>query len=247
MRANLRPPARQHGQAAVEFIVIAPLLLFFCLGILQFALLYQAKATLDYATLQAAREGAVNHGSLESMRIGLARGLAPLYARAADADGSQAAFDKARADVRAHSVITLVSPTPAMLRDFGQPVGYDGKTFTEIANDTLYYRNTRAGRESGVNIQDANLLKIRALYCYDMYVPLANKVFYYVANVIGNIGSGGILTREPAEPGDPYGRPANPDSPCLVKLEDGIETGRWPLALESEALVRMQSPFRGGK
>lgn len=57
MRANLRPPARQHGQAAVEFIVIAPLLLFFCLGILQFALLYQAKATLDYATLQAAREG----------------------------------------------------------------------------------------------------------------------------------------------------------------------------------------------
>ena len=182
--------------------MIAPLLLFFCTGILQFALLYgpRRRSTTPPCRLRAR---AVNHGSLESMRIGPARGMAPLYARSADADGSRAAFDKARADVRAHSVITLVSPTPAMLRDFGQPVGYDGTTFTEIANDTLYYRNTRAGRESGVNIQDANLLKIRALYCYDMYVPLANKVFYYVANVIGNIGSGGILTREPAEPGDP--------------------------------------------
>ncbi len=241
------PAWRQRGQAATEFLVIAPLLLFFCLGIIQFALLYQAKATLDQATLQAARDGAVNHGSKASMMDGLVRGLTPLYAHTADAGGSRAAFDKATTDVRRRSVITVVSPTPAMMRDFGRQMTYEGDTFTEIANDTLIYRNTLPGEESGVNIQDANLLKIRALYCYDMYVPLANKVIYYVANIIGNIGTGGILTREPVDTNDPYGKPVNPASTCLVPLKDGIESGHWPLALESEVLVRMQSTYRGGK
>jgi len=240
---------KQSGQSMVEFIVIAPLLLFVCFGTLQFVLLYQAKSTLDVAVLEAAREGAVNHGSMQAMRSGLARGLAPIYARQASAEGAAAALAKAQADASNFSVITVLNPTRAAISDYARPRYYpdEGVTYTEIPNDSLMYRDPSISTASGsrMNIQDANILKIHVHYCYDMYVPLVNKVIYYAANVIGPIGTGGILTREPARPDiDPYGFPKNGDSLCKVKLADGIKTGRWPISLDSEAIVRMQSPVR---
>lgn len=233
----------------VEFLVVAPLLLFFCFATVQFVLLYQAKSTLDVAALEAAREGAVNHGSLASMQTGLARGLAPLYARQATAEGVQTAQAKAKFDVSNFSKITTLNPSAVAVQDFAQLRFYpdEGMSYSEIPNDTLMYRDSALARNSGVNIQDANLLKIRVHYCYDMYVPLVNKVLYYAVNVIGNIGTGGILNREPADENrDPYGSPRNPDFLCKVTLENGVNSGRWPIALESEALVRMQSSYRAG-
>jgi Flp pilus assembly protein TadG len=245
---------RQAGQSMTEFIIIAPVLLFVCFGTLQFVLLYQAKSTLDAAVLEAAREGAVNHGSMQAMREGLARGLAPLYARQANADGVANALAKARADAVNFSVITVLNPTPAAVQDYARPryyadLAYAGQpaTYTEIPNDSLMYRDSSIppGATSGMNIQDANLLKIHVHYCYTMYVPLANKVIYYAANVIGGIGTSGILTREPTDlDRDPYGSPRNGDTLCKTQLKDGIATGRWPISLDSEAMVRMQSPFR---
>jgi hypothetical protein len=218
--------AGQSGQAMVEFIIIAPALLFVCFAIIQFVLLYQAKSTLDVAVLEAAREGAVNNGSMKAMRAGLARGLTPIYARHADADGVDAALVAAQTDASNFAVITVISPT------------------AEIPNDSLMYRDsTTLGPGSRINIQDANLLKIHVHYCYNMYVPLASKVIYYAVNVIGSIGTMGILTHEPANQ-DPYGAPLNGDALCKTKLVDGIATDRWPLSLDSEAMVRMQSPLR---
>ncbi|WP_408527554.1 TadE family protein [Paraburkholderia fungorum] len=233
----------------VEFIIIAPLLLFMCFGIVQFVLIYQAKSTLDVAVLEAAREGSVNNGSMKAMRGGLARGLAPIYARFADADGVSAALARAQADATSFSTITILNPTPKAVQDYSRPRSYpdQGATYSEIPNDSLMYRDSSipAGATSGMNIQDANLLKIHVHYCYDMYVPLVSKVLYYAVNVIGSIGTMGILTREPANKNqDPYGSPQKGDYLCKVKLEDGIATGRWPLSLDSEATVRMQSPLR---
>ena len=240
---------RQSGQSMAEFLVIAPALLFVCFGTLQFVLLYQAKSTLDVAVLEAAREGAVNNGSMQAMRNGLARGLAPLYARQANADGVAAALAQAQTDAADFSAITVLNPTPAAIRDYSQPRFYPnagaGVYYTEIPNDSLMYRDPSVSATSGVNIQDANLLKIHVHYCYNMYVPLANKVIYYAANVIGNIGTGGILTTEPARQNEnPYGFPKNGDDLCRTRLKDGIDTGRWPISLDSEAMVRMQSPLR---
>lgn len=240
---------RQSGQAMAEFIIIAPLLLFVCFGILQFVLLYQAKATLDAAVLEAAREGAVNNGSMQAMRAGLARGLAPIYARQASSDGVAAALASAQADAVNFSIITVLNPTPTAIRDYARPRYYPDRsaTYVEIPNDSLMYRASliQPGTTSGMNIQDANLLKIHVHYCYNMYVPLVNKVIYYAANVIGNIGASGILSTEPARQDlDPYGFPKNADALCKVKLVDGIKTGRWPISLDSEAMVRMQSPLR---
>jgi hypothetical protein len=255
MRCMVRREVRQHprslrtqqGQAISEFIVIAPLLLFFCFATVQFVLLYQAKATLDVATLEAARAGAVSHGSMAAMQDGLARGLAPLYARRADGDGVEAALRRAQTDAARLSSIAIVNPTREMNADFARPRFYpaEGVSRVEIPNDTLMYRNASPGIRSRVGIQDANLLKIRVHYCYEMYVPLVNKVLYYAVNVIGNVAPNGLFAREPADAGsDAYGAPRRPDALCRNRLADGIETGRWPLALESEAIVRMQSPWR---
>ena len=230
----------------VEFIIIAPVLLFVCFATVQFVLLYQAKSTLDVAVLEAAREGAVNNGSMKAMRAGLARGLAPIYARHADADGVNAALAAAQSDASNFATITVVSPTSAAIRDFSQPRFYpdQGVTYSEIPNDSLMYRDSATvGPTSHINIQDANLLKIHVHYCYNMYVPLVNKVIYYAVNVIGSIGTMGILTREPADQ-DPYGAPKHGDSLCKVPLAQGIATDRWPLSLDSETMVRMQSPLR---
>ncbi|SIO71427.1 Flp pilus assembly protein TadG [Burkholderia sp. GAS332] len=238
---------KQSGQSMAEFIIIAPALLFVGFATVQFVLLYQAKSTLDVAVLEAAREGAVNNGSMKAMRAGLARGLAPIYARHADADGVAAAQAKAQADAANFSIITVLNPTQQAVQVFSQPRVYldPSNPVMEIPNDTLMYRDSSMQNPAKMSIQDANILKIHVHYCYNMYVPLANKVLYYAANVIGSIGRMGILTREPANLNkDPYGFPQNGDSLCKVKLVDGIATGRWPLSLDSEAMVRMQSPFR---
>src|SRR5690606_41698647 len=67
------------GVAIVETIIVLPIVLVVILGAIQFALIYQAKATLNHAALQAARAGAVEHAHSEAIRRGLARGLVYLY------------------------------------------------------------------------------------------------------------------------------------------------------------------------
>ncbi|CAD6517406.1 hypothetical protein LMG24235_00952 [Paraburkholderia sabiae] len=247
MTRRFSSKSRMKGQGMTEFLVVAPLLLFFGFVTVQFVLLYQAKSTLDVAVLEAAREGAVNHGSIQAMQAGLARGLAPLYAHRADATGAQAALIAGQRAVSEASSIEIVSPTAAMVRDFARPRFYPGEGIAhdEIPNDTLMYRDTAHGLESDVDVQDANLLKLRVHYCFDLIVPVANKVLYYATNVIGNIAANGVFSREPADANvDVYGSPKRPDSLCRTTLADGLRSQRWPVALESEAIVRMQSPFR---
>jgi len=63
--------------------------------------------------------------------------------------------------------------------------------------------------------------------------------------VIGTVGVGGILSREPASiDSDAYGSPKNGDELCRIQLKDGIKNGRWPISMDAEAIVRMQSPLR---
>ncbi len=56
-----------------------------------------------------------------------------------------------------------------------------------IPNDNLTYRPTTVNGNSGLNIQDANLLKIRITYCAKMVVPLANVTIYSIVNGIEGV------------------------------------------------------------
>ena len=62
-----------------EFLIVLPVMLLLVLGILQFALIYQAKITLNYAAFETARAGSLNNGSRDAMNLAFASGMAPLY------------------------------------------------------------------------------------------------------------------------------------------------------------------------
>ena len=67
------------AQAMVELVIWIPLLLIIIGGIFQFALIYKAKITLNYATFQAVRTGTINNASLSKMETSFASNMAPLY------------------------------------------------------------------------------------------------------------------------------------------------------------------------
>ncbi len=62
-----RDLTRNRGQALPEMVIVFPLVVILVMGILQLALLYRGKATLNNATFLATRSGALNHGYLNSM------------------------------------------------------------------------------------------------------------------------------------------------------------------------------------
>ena len=63
----------------VEFVIILPVMLTLVLAIIQFALIYKAKLTLNYATFQSVRAGTVNNASYAEMRQAFSSNMAPLY------------------------------------------------------------------------------------------------------------------------------------------------------------------------
>src|SRR5688500_19485818 len=91
---------RQRGAAIVEAAIALPILIVVILAAIQFGFVYQAKATLNHAALQAARAGAVRNGEPAALRRGLAQGLAPLSSPDASMQGAAEAV--ARKIGRAH-------------------------------------------------------------------------------------------------------------------------------------------------
>ncbi|NBY68825.1 MAG: hypothetical protein EBQ58_08380 [Betaproteobacteria bacterium] len=174
----------QRGQTMVEYLIILPVLLLLVLGVIQFALIYQAKSTLNYATFMGARQGALKNASMFSVMDGVAGGMTPLFMRTTDAAAIQ---DLAKARIIAAieifnpltAKVEILSPTQEAFDEFM----VDG----EIPNDNLMYRSSDPGKESGMSIQDANLLKVRVTYCVKLVVPFVDRVIYALATGIKGV------------------------------------------------------------
>ncbi|WP_339618046.1 TadE/TadG family type IV pilus assembly protein [uncultured Gilvimarinus sp.] len=172
------------GQAMIEFVIIIPVLLLLIFGAVQIAFIYSAKTTLNYATFQAARVAANNNATYSAMRRGLIRGMAPLFTNSSALNSVQediaAGIDSggsrrdAVSEVDNYTRIIRINPSSSMidLTGFGQ-VTADGTV--ALPNDNLMYRPSNFTVDD-VNIQDANLLKIRVQYCYKLMVPLVNRI-----------------------------------------------------------------------
>ncbi len=230
-----RRQSGQSGQSMIEFLIVYPVLIFLLFGIIQWSLIYQARVTLDHAALLAARAGALNHGSRSEMSSGLAAGLTPLFANEASDVGYMAARARALLEVNTPGLVAfeVVNPTSAAFIDFGQP-RLDGGGDPQIPNDTLAYRNTRVGPLSGISVQDANLLHLRVNYCYRLIVPIVGRMIHAVSNTLTpfdhSLGAHGMS--------DPFGIGDAPlVDPCLGPINGPR------IRLQSEAIVRMQSPF----
>lgn len=225
------------GQASTEFLIALPLLILLLFGIIQFAMIYQARSTLNHATMLAARAGALHNGSRTEMRAALARGLTPLFAAAPSEAGYLKAWEKARLQETLPALTTLavLNPVRAAFTDFARP-RLDGKGGRELPNDTLNYRNSAPGSASKISIQDANLLHLRVTYCFRLIVPVVDRVIYAATNALAptdsSLSANGMA--------DPFGTNGAMTRPSCV---NPLNRGERRIQIRSEAFVRMQTPF----
>jgi hypothetical protein len=173
MRRPGRGPAS--GQALIEFLIIFPTLLLLVLGAFQFALLYQQKQTLNYATYYAARHGALKNAKGNAIKDALASAMTPLYMTKSN-DYEDLLKARVIAAIETFNPLSMrvaiLNPTAAA---YNAHKG-DSESGAEIPNDNLMYRG--AGVKGGMSVQDANLLTIRTTYCARLIVPIVNKVIY---------------------------------------------------------------------
>jgi hypothetical protein len=227
----------QRGQALAEYIYVFPILALLILGAIQFGFIYQTKATLNYATFAATRQGALNNGSMSAIVEGLVSGMIPLFTHSSSTGGNRnldllknawTLSSQQMTDPKL-TLVTIVNPTSGALS------AYQGQSDSggEIPNDNLMYRPTNISG-GGMNIQDANLLKVRVTYCYRMIVPILNKLIFH-------------LVIDP--PATPEEITTAPD--LLASTGGGSTAGRctgiddeYRIPITSEAVVRMQTPFK---
>lgn len=172
-------PALQRGTALLEFQIVAlfgalPLLL----GMVQLFLLLLAAHTVQFATVQAARAGAVQGADPAAMRRAFASGLIPLHAVSYEAPSASnvvplvaTAWAKSSAEALVFAEVEIVSPDAAAFADFAT----SGPSGPAIRNDGLEGRPVTPGARSGLSIQEANLLRIRARWCQPLVVPFAEE------------------------------------------------------------------------
>jgi len=233
----MRTSMSQRGQSATEFLIVFPMLVLLVFGIIQFALIYQARATLNNATLLAARAGALHNGDNSEMRAALASGLAPLFAHQPSMPGYVSALTEAKLETAALSNMTqidVLNPTRAALRDFGRNRA-DGQGGRELPSDTLSYRSSAPGGSSGISVQDANILHVRVSYCVRLIVPVIDRVIHAGANALSPFSP--ALAANGMQ--DPFGTGgATMSTDCINPVFRGPR-----IVIRSEAMVRMQSPF----
>jgi len=236
----------QAGQATIEYLYVIPILLILLLGSLQFVFIYEAKQTLNYATFAGTRSGALNHGNMEAIKDGLAAGLAPLFVH----DETQKALKDARRVAKTElddsklARIEIINPTPGALGGFQYVDPLDPDATPGIPNDNLMYRDPDAIK-GGMNVQDANILKVRVTYCVRLIVPIVNRMVY-------------AFTAAPpakAEKIDSTYAGEKIAAPDMLKVSTGSgsagslcvspdDTYPYRIPVTSEAVVRMQSTFK---
>lgn len=178
----------QRGASMIEFSIAAVLLTIMGLSIVQFALLFLAKNTLNYAAFEAARAGAFNHANATSIQSRFATALAPLYGGGTTPAQLALAVGRAKADVAAFSRVQLINPTVESFNDWADPALASpvGKGSRTIPNAALHLRaNAKEVRSaSGQNLYDANVLKIRIVYGYEPRIPIARQLLLGAWNLM---------------------------------------------------------------
>lgn len=234
--------SRARGITLVEFAIVFPLATLFVLSLIQVGMVYMAKLTLNHATFMAAREGSLHNASESSIREALVRGLIPFYqdntqtndtTRLAAAYATSLLANKSLNPYAAE--IEILSPSSDTFTDFGVK---DATTkVTYIPNDNLEYRDLgQVGAKSKQNIRDANLLKIRVRYGYELKVPLIGGVMKRM--MCG--GSIGVDAYGNVKPWSALLLATQPED-CLKYYQRPLSGDRVYMPIESFAIVEMQS------
>ncbi|WP_223292934.1 MULTISPECIES: TadE/TadG family type IV pilus assembly protein [Shewanella] len=220
---------QQKGQSMMEFNLalpfLMPIILVAMMMVAQWGFIYSSKSTLDAATMQAVRAGALHHGSITEIRKGLAHGMMPLFAHGTDISDTVAAVVKSKIATGIQSEIRILNPDNQAFSQFKVRSKYPNGYIYEIPNNNLMYRNPAlrsVGNNRQLNVQDANLLQIEVRWCQKLIVPFAN---YVIEEIVTSV----------------LYAPSLDQIACNAL---GAATGDAFLALTSQGLMRMQTPFR---
>lgn len=242
-RANSRRGAG--GASGVELLLALPVVLLLGLGIVQFAMVYQAKHALDHALNQAARRGALEHAATEAILQGLGAGLVPYLEGASDASSLVAAEARAVAHLAEGLDAGWIrlrqrSPTIQSFDDWGVPArdafGERIPGLIEIPNDNLDNRRHTMqpvagsageqagepiGLRSGQTLADANLLRLDLTYGVRLSVPIVGP---WILAMLQRWGS--CASVDGSGPGTVGGSPAGAPSAALGLLRFGAVSAR---------------------
>ncbi len=163
------------GQSMVELLAILLAMLLLIMATIQFALIYHAKTTLNYAAYEAVRAGSLNNADFEAVKEGFARGMAPLYSYAEKGGDQIGTFQVAREKVldefKSKERLIRIERLSPSAKDF-----LDFSDDDQIPNDNLRFRSLEKGKSGNKTIQDVNVLHLRVTYWYPLYVPMAGPV-----------------------------------------------------------------------
>lgn len=200
----------QKGVSMVETLLVMPVIMLVGAGILHLALVAQAKSNLEYASLMAARIAS------STPNFGLDGTLLEdeVIDRMKASDPRNDEYRDRMEIVR----VCILRPDISAFQDFGQDNLVAGST--AIPNDNLPFLSKDQGRQSGITVQDANLLHLRVVYRFDSNVPFMNS-FRLDGSDDGTLGEHVASRYE--EVGE-------------------LSRGTYGIWLQSDAVVVMQTP-----
>lgn len=233
MKSSEWQRGREKGASLTEFIIVGPIAILLTFVLLQAGLLYMAKLTLNNAVFMAARHGAVNYAQAGSIKDSLAKGLIPFYQNAFEgSDTARLATAYAKAKVAVSTGLNvkldILSPSEEAFRLYG--IARNG--VTSIPNDNLEFRTATPIRGGNISLRDANILKLKVTYAYELKVPLMQAIF---KRIMCPLGEDSVVRGWER----PSMLPMGDISDCLYYMQ-----GRVPIV--SYATVQMQTPARKG-
>lgn len=189
------PPARESGQAAVEAALVVPMMVFLVLGIIQLAMMHQARMMTEYAAYRAARAGIVNHGHCGKMYKSALLSVVPTLGPPVSIGGTTLVPGRADNILYAKALFMAYKESDDKVKD-GKGRKYFGSEVPVLQVEVVNPRqnqlasifNTYGSRmeRKEIDFDDirdstviaANLLSVRVTYYYEMRIPFANKLIH---------------------------------------------------------------------
>ncbi|NTX06391.1 pilus assembly protein [Myxococcus sp. CA051A] len=264
MRSIDRPgvASGQSGQAAVETALIAPMMVFMVLGIIQLGMVHNARLMTEYGAYRAVRAGIVNHGDCKLMEKAA---LASLLPTLPPLDGKEGRVDTVKYAVGVHKAYSRKLLATSVMKMFYTDVGLP-LFRVDVVNpkkgelDELFgtYGSHLDAREIDYDdvrddrVIEANLLSVRLTYFYELRIPFANwqlHSFYlgrdYLDQLKGfQFESQRVGGRNATQYLQDRGRNLSPDHGKIVSLARlGGNKSKYVMPLVATWSMRMQSNY----
>jgi hypothetical protein len=210
---------RQCGATLVEFVIAGPIAILVILALIQAGMMMTAKQIVNEAAFEAARMGASEHAVKKEVMSALRRQLLPFYQDSTEKSDAKRLAEAVLAEARDFDLnvslisgprltVQRLSPPESAFQDFGIRVDNgNGQRVLAIPNDNLEYRlyDQYKGPRSGLTIQDANELRIKVVYAYELKIPLMKTMLRSVlcgfdsgVNAFGRGNLDSVVLRETA-------------------------------------------------